>query len=222
MPSTYKSADTHDSRDAMLRAGSLPSSKLFKPSLATDCPACDDPRLREPAASSPEPGAASQSLSCRSFSNSRSLIDRVRDGDSGVRGVRGESSDVFGSLGESMRFWEISGELPVIVDDAVGVAEDARDTSQGAGPASIAGDAGLRKDSRSRGPPFSVKLCSEWKGFTQKTLTFVIKDGFEHPVKSHPYFLLPSRARCVDLNQPGVVLLKDCIRLLWIHLAFEI
>ena len=85
-------------------------------------------------------------------------MDRVRVGDNGVRGVRGDSSDVLGSLGESIRFCEINGELPVIVDEAVGVADDARDTSQGGGPARIAGDAGLRKASRSRGPPFSAKV----------------------------------------------------------------
>lgn len=43
------------------------------------------------------------------------------------------------------------------VDDAVGVVDDARDISHCAGEPKTAGDAGFRKASRSRDPPFTTK-----------------------------------------------------------------
>ena len=73
-----------------------------------------------------------------------------------------------------------------MVDAAVGVADDARETSQGAGVVRMAGDAGLRNISRSRVPPLSVK--TSFYIITRKyqsARTFIVKNGLEYPVEGH-------------------------------------
>ena len=76
------------------------------------------------------------------LSASRSLIDLVLLGDNGVRGVRRGSSSGGGSLDERMLGGGSRGEL--LVNEAVGVADDDLETSHGAGDVKTEGDAGLR------------------------------------------------------------------------------
>lgn len=79
-----------------------------------------------------------------SLSTSRSLIDRARVGDKGVRGVRWGSSIAEAVRGDLIFGGGKSGECVVIEEDAVGVADDARDMSHAVEDVNTAGDAGLR------------------------------------------------------------------------------
>ena len=125
--------------------GSGGSSKLLGTSPDVERAVREDLRLASPTI---VPGGGSEPSQSGPRSASRSLIDLVRVGDIGVRGVRRGSSICGGSRGDRILGGGSNGELVVTAEEAVGVAEEALETSHGAGDVKTAGEAGFRYPSR--------------------------------------------------------------------------
>lgn len=168
-------------------------------------------------------------------------MDRARDGEVGVVGVREDVADV--GVGRrnvcaaGTGVWAygcgIDTELCItcacaicedVAEAAVGVAEEARDISQGGGveATSTAGDAGFRNPSRSLrtapgNPAWTHHLLSgHARDGRLRSLTFLAYRS-DYPLDCRLDLLPPRCIYCIQLNDACVVRVHDGKRISWVY-----